>query len=270
MSRIVLCADDYGLSPAVSRGMRELLEMRRISAVSCMVTFPEFEDDGPRLRPYFDRADIGLHVTFSGGYSLEGVVAQADGSAPNLSAVLEAVEEQVTRFTRVMGRSPDYIDGHQHIHLHPVVREPIARAAARIGAWVRLTSEPVNYKMWLRPAPWESAMLALRSRPLARLARKLGVTTNRGFRGARTFREDEPFGCLFRRMIAGVVDGHLVVCHPGLVDDVLIARDWVRSTREEEMFYLAGGEFLRDIAQAGLTLGRLRESLPTGRIPAGA
>ena len=41
--KIVLCADDYGLSLGVSRGIRELLEMGRLSATSCMVVFPEFE-----------------------------------------------------------------------------------------------------------------------------------------------------------------------------------------------------------------------------------
>ncbi|MBF0335117.1 MAG: ChbG/HpnK family deacetylase, partial [Alphaproteobacteria bacterium] len=36
----VLCADDYGLSPGVSRGILALIEMGRVSATGCMVTMP--------------------------------------------------------------------------------------------------------------------------------------------------------------------------------------------------------------------------------------
>ena len=48
-TRIVLCADDYGYSPGVSRGIRELLDHERLSATSCMVVFSEFAEDGPLL-----------------------------------------------------------------------------------------------------------------------------------------------------------------------------------------------------------------------------
>ena len=35
--RIWLCADDYGLSPGVNRGIRELIERGRLNATSVMV-----------------------------------------------------------------------------------------------------------------------------------------------------------------------------------------------------------------------------------------
>ena len=40
--QIWLCADDYGISPAVSAAIRELIARRRLNAVSVMVVTPSF------------------------------------------------------------------------------------------------------------------------------------------------------------------------------------------------------------------------------------
>ena len=40
--RIWLCADDYGISPAVSRGIRDLIARGRLNATSVMVNAPSF------------------------------------------------------------------------------------------------------------------------------------------------------------------------------------------------------------------------------------
>jgi len=40
LRRIWLCADDYGISPGVNRGIRELIEHGRLNATSVMVVGP--------------------------------------------------------------------------------------------------------------------------------------------------------------------------------------------------------------------------------------
>lgn len=257
--RIVLCADDYGLSPGVSRGIRELLEARRLSATSCMVVFPEFAEDGPLLKPFVGRADIGLHFTLTENCSLARVAAQMHLRPPPLSLIVRKLEEQIAKFTDAIGNAPDYIDGHQHVQLLPVVREAVVHVARRIGAWVRVASEPINRAMWSRPAPLESWYLGRASRRLERLARQSGVTTNRGFRGPRNFHERAPFRDLFRSIIAGAGEGCLVMCHPGHADPLLTGRDPVHAAREQEFRYFMGDEFPNDLAEAGLTLSRFAD-----------
>jgi predicted glycoside hydrolase/deacetylase ChbG (UPF0249 family) len=258
--RIVLCADDYGLSPGVSLGIRELLESRRLSATSCMVVFPEFADEGPLLRPYLDQADIGLHFTLTGDRSLAAVALEAHLRPPSLAHMLDALEEQVGRFADALGRFPDYIDGHQHVHVLPVVRDAVVRVASRIGAYVRTTIEPIDGAMWRRPGPFESAYLAWASRPLARLARERGVATNRGFRGVRTFRETVPYRDLFRSMLPGADAACLVMCHPGHRDDVLTSRDPIVQARADEWSYFSGPDFPADLRDLGLQPSRFRET----------
>jgi predicted glycoside hydrolase/deacetylase ChbG (UPF0249 family) len=259
--RIVLCADDYGYSPGVSRGIRELLERERLSATSCMVVYPEFETDGSMLRPFVEHADIGLHFTLTVNRTIGGVAWEAHVHPPPLQHVVSELEQQVTKFADVIGRPPDYIDGHQHIQVLPVVRDAVVQVARRIGAYVRSTRDPIGIAMCRRPGVFESIYLARASRKLAALARTAGVLTNHGFRGVRTFREKGPFRLLFRRMIKDAGTGCLVMCHPGYPDALLSERDSVQTMRDEELRYLAGPDFPRDLADEGVALSRLADAL---------
>jgi predicted glycoside hydrolase/deacetylase ChbG (UPF0249 family) len=173
----------------------------------------------------------------------------------------DEVERQVELFVSVMRRPPDYIDGHQHVHLLPAVREAVVGAASKIGAYVRLTREPINAAMLRRPAAIDSVYLSWASGALGRLARAAGIRANSGFRGARTFRDAAPFRDLFRSIIANATNGSIVMCHPGHVDDSLAARDSVTYTREEELAYLLGDDLHRDLAASGLRVTRLGEAL---------
>jgi len=261
--KIVLCADDYALSPAISRAIRELLERARLSATSCMVVFPEFAEDGPLLRSYLDRADIGLHFTLTADRRLSSVLVTGWLRRLDPENIRAELVRQVETFASVVGTPPAYIDGHQHVHLLPAVREAVVEVAQRIGAYVRLTREPIGFEMLQRPAWVDSAYLSWAAHPLERLASVHGVRTNCGFRGVRSFKEKTTFRDLFRSMISGAANGSIVMCHPGDVDDALRARDPIHRQREEEFTYLASDGFVHDIQQAGLQLATLSEAVVT-------
>jgi chitin disaccharide deacetylase len=71
--KLWLCADDYGISPAVSRAIRDLIGRGRLNATSVMVTAPSFS--AAEARALADvagrdrRAAIGLHFTLTAGWS---------------------------------------------------------------------------------------------------------------------------------------------------------------------------------------------------------
>src|ERR1700691_2971444 len=68
--RIWLCADDYGISPAVSAAIRDLIARRRLNATSVMVGAPSFSPaEADALREAAGtHAAIGLHVTLTGPF----------------------------------------------------------------------------------------------------------------------------------------------------------------------------------------------------------
>lgn len=260
--RVVLCADDFGLSPGVSSGILELLGMGRLSATSCMVNYPEFRVDAAALKSFCGRADIGLHFSLTDKRPISSVALECHLRPPAFSTMLAEVERQLEVFAETAGFLPDYIDGHQHVHVLPVVREAVVDVAKRIGAYIRVPRDPIGRAMWRRPAPFESAYLSRASRALAKIAQDAGIITNHGFRGVRTFREKKPFAELFRKMIAGAGEGCLVMCHPGHLDATLAGRDPVLEQRAGEWSYLSGPEFISDLADAGLVLSRLRDAVP--------
>ena len=47
---ITLCADDYGLHPAVDAAVQQLAESGRLSATSCMTTAPRWPEAARALR----------------------------------------------------------------------------------------------------------------------------------------------------------------------------------------------------------------------------
>ena len=68
--RIILCADDYGISPAVSAAIRDLIARRRINATSVMVGTASFSPSEAHALAGVaaTHAAIGLHVTLTGPF----------------------------------------------------------------------------------------------------------------------------------------------------------------------------------------------------------
>ena len=49
------------------------------------------------------------------------------------------IATQLKAFVTAFGRAPDFVDGHQHVHLFPQVREPLLEMVKEVApqAWVR-------------------------------------------------------------------------------------------------------------------------------------
>ena len=62
---VVVCADDYGMSPAIGGAIRELLAKGRLSATSCMTPAMAWPAEGPLLKPLRPKIGVGLHFTLT-------------------------------------------------------------------------------------------------------------------------------------------------------------------------------------------------------------
>src|SRR5215510_5016222 len=71
--RIWLCADDYGISPAVNTAIRDLIMRGRLNATSVMVLPPSSSRSEAVslsiLNTVAKRAAIGLHVTLTAPFA---------------------------------------------------------------------------------------------------------------------------------------------------------------------------------------------------------
>jgi len=272
----ILCADDYAIAPGVSRAIVRLIERGRLSATSCMTVSPHWPDHALWLAPCADQADIGLHFTLTDQVPLGPMPRLAPrGRFPSLPRLLalaltrrldEAeiaaeLDRQIERFESAFGRPPDFIDGHQHAHQLPIIREIVLRAMhERLqGAYLRICDEPLAAIMQRRVATMHALVISALGRGLRREATRLGIPANRRFAGVRTFHERRPYPALFRRFVAGAPQGLLVMCHAGQADAALAAADPVTDQRNDEYAYLQSTEFADDLAASGVTLGRFSQ-----------
>jgi predicted glycoside hydrolase/deacetylase ChbG (UPF0249 family) len=263
MKRLILCADDYALAPGVSRAIRDLAAAGRLNATSVMTPGPNLADEAARLLavapPGFQ---IGLHVTLTGGLTplTTPRIAFAEGIGSLLvrshlrrldrPAIAAEIEAQMAVFLAAFGRPPDFIDGHQHAHLLPGIRDLVVAAVDHHapGAWIRQCSGPRGAGEGLK-----GRVIAGLSRGLKRLAARHGIPTNPAFSGAYDFGRGD-FATLFPRFLDGLPDGAVVMVHPGEVDDALKRVDPVHGPRERERDYLAGAAFPAALAAAGFRL----------------
>src|SRR5262245_54266905 len=86
MTRIWLCADDYGISPSVNAAIRDLVVRGRLNATSVMVVGPSFQrGEALALQALNAKARhvaIGLHVTLTAPFRplSEGFQPLRDGT----------------------------------------------------------------------------------------------------------------------------------------------------------------------------------------------
>jgi predicted glycoside hydrolase/deacetylase ChbG (UPF0249 family) len=263
--RIWLCADDYGIAPGVNGAIRDLAANGRLNATSVMTLAPAVDasevaalaalNDGTR------RVAIGLHVTLTapfrplsagfrplhdgtflplGRMLLQGMLGRLDRAA-----LVREVESQMAAFQALFGRPPDFVDGHQHVHHFPQVRDAVLAVVKTRAprAWVRQCGNATP--LWRRPGDLKAMLLDALARGFRRRALTLGIATNPAFAGTYDFAVTPApdFAALFPDFLHGMPDGGLVMCHPGFVDDTLRTLDPLTDQREREHAFFAGSEF---------------------------
>ncbi|GGH13760.1 hypothetical protein GCM10007036_12600 [Alsobacter metallidurans] len=278
-SAFALVADDYALTDGVSRAILELATAGRISGTGAMTNRPAWPEAAKALREHEGRIDMGLHLNMTLGRPL-GPMRRLCGSdslpAFNqlatlaFSARLDGVEirdeilRQIDAFALHYGRLPDYIDGHQHVHVLPGVRGALLDAVA-----LRWAGEP---KPVLRDpfdtpgailargvAPVKATVIAALAIGWGRRLDRAGLPHNQGFSGVSAFDPKRDYAIDFDRFLQAPGPAHLVMCHPGFPDAELAALDPVTECRAVEHCYLASEDFAVHLANNPFELRRLTQ-----------
>ena len=146
--RIIVCGDDFGMNADIDYGMIELAHMRRLSAISCLVEGPAFAYHAGALAS--TPAELGLHLNLTENFDgasrcrpLPKLIVCSYARRIEPAWIDRLIQRQFETFEQTFGCVPAYIDGHQHVHQLPVVRERLlAFTIQRYGSnlpWLRCT-----------------------------------------------------------------------------------------------------------------------------------
>ena len=263
MKRIILCADDFARSEPISEGITALVEMGRLSAVSCMTEGLYWQHRNNRLPQLRDRIDIGLHFNLTQGFVGPGeppmrVLRDALMGKLSRQRIETSLHDQLDRFESVMGDAPDFVDSHEHVHLFPTIRIAMLQTLAR----------RYRHRLpWLRQVNVASNRGARRQRKLmveilgwgfAGAARRYGFELNRSCSGMYAPHRNSDFGALMRRWLDRAADGELIICHPTKPD----GDDDVATAHSQEYAWLASDAFGDALTEMDIKLARFHEITP--------
>ena len=240
MRRLIVNADDFGLTRGVSEGILAAHRHGIVTSTTVLVNRPIDRDLLARL--VASGMGVGLHVNLTLGAPLTTApsLAGSDGrfvrdarqaAARAASDEVEGeIEAQILAFARLLGRLPTHLDTHHHVGLWPPVDRIVLGVARRQGLPVRSQNE--------------------RARAMARAA---GLRTPDHFFGesgpdaywtlARTLRH-------LRRLPPGTSE---FMAHPGWFDDDLAYSRYGRQ-RETELAALASPDARAAAAALGVEL----------------
>ncbi len=158
---IIINIDDLGLSNAVNDAVLHLAERGRIGASSYMAGGNITDSDIRTLTEL--NVDIGLHFDLTGIFpsvlrgSLKSIIIASYLRTLDSAQVVDVINKQLDNFEDRFGRAPVFIDGHQHIHQFPIIRQHlISELSARYGKTsqtnisARVTTPLINdIKSWV-------------------------------------------------------------------------------------------------------------------------
>jgi hopanoid biosynthesis associated protein HpnK len=263
--RLIVNADDFGLTAGVNRAIAEAHTHGIVTSSTLMATGPAFEDAVSRAKQ-LPRLSVGCHALLIDGEpvldtpqlptliashaakarfrdGLKSFAARALTGRMD-SGEIEAETAAQIRKIQSAGLTVSHVDSHKHTHLFPAVLRPLLRAARACGVHavrnpfgpgksLRSSALLARPNLWTRYA--EVRILRALAGKFREAVRRQGMTTPDGTLGiVVTGTLDEE---LFRAIAAAIPEGTWeFVCHPGYNDaDLRQANTRLRESRETEL-----------------------------------
>lgn len=225
--KLILCADDFGQTEGIDQAIIQLIAQKRLSAASCMTLSPRWKEAAKLITPAVRKqAAIGLHLDFTHfglAYSHPKLILLSNARILNKALIRDSIDQQLDNFETELGTPPDYVDGHQHVHQLPQIRDILLEAlTTRYGKklpWLRIARPPLNegIKAWI--------IRLLGANALQSKAQRLGFNYSDSLLGVYEFTGDsETYKnrlSKWMRDALSVTSGNapVLMCHPSVASE---------------------------------------------------
>ncbi len=285
MRRLIINADDFGLTQGVNRAIVAAHRHGMVTSSTLMANGQAFDDAVERAKSE-SRLSIGCHVVLVDGIPVGGGQASTLGAKkfPDgrfyqslnsfaLRAVggridADEIEAEVAAQIRKLqgaGIAVSHLDTHKHTHIFPQVLRPLLRAARACGVRaLRNPFGPVRLSILAKyPGLWKRySQVAVLNRLGGRFRKSVaeaGMLTTDGTVGI------VATGAMDRYLFGNIMDSlpegtWELVCHPGYNDaDLASIRTRLRESREEELKLLTSPEAREILGRSGVQLISYRD-----------
>jgi predicted glycoside hydrolase/deacetylase ChbG (UPF0249 family) len=264
---IYICADDIGQDPAINDGCLELFYLGRLSQVSLLSLAPHVRSyQQPLLNAHKKGLQIGLHFNLtlhfpSAVYSqpLTRLMYLSQLRLLDISLIRDSFLQQMNAFIDIFGFLPDFIDGHQHVHQFPQIRDVLIEYLLRSynnasSVWVRSTVLPTYHANL--PHPFKCHLLNfLGGNHFIKELHQRSIPHNQGFLGVYDFEACSipAYRSLMQRWLSLANDQSLIMCHPAAKK---VDNDAIGLQRPIEFAYLKSDLFLEDLQASNVLIAK--------------
>jgi predicted glycoside hydrolase/deacetylase ChbG (UPF0249 family) len=269
MPQLIINSDDFGYTPAVSRGIVEAHRAGVLTSTSLLPNLEGFDDAVRLAHEEVPTLGIGVHINLVQGVPLTRVPTLTDPltgefhSMPRLTrlaitgrvAAADVVTECTAQIERVReaGVRITHLDSHKHAHVLPGIWRPLAQTAFREG--IRAMRWPVptaRVHPWQAGAQGKEALAALLWRAARRNAPPLHHPDHLIELPGHGARLTLPgLLRLLDRLPPGTSE---LVVHVGYVDEALARADQYTWQREHELGVLTSPAVHERLHRGDITL----------------
>ncbi len=292
MRRLIINADDFGLTSGVNRAIVECHKRGVVTSTTLMATGAALAD-AAGLSVDLPKLSVGCHVVLVDGVPLlpanevRSLACAKEGTAfsSTLGSFLQRVatgrfaEEEIeaeatAQFQKLqgVGITISHFDSHKHTHIFPTVLRPLLRAARTCGiralrnpfvpsrplAFEELRGRPFLWKRYLQVRALRRFLPAFHE-----LVAEHGMVTTDGCLGVMEtgFLDEKLLSAIVRAISEALPEGTWeLVCHPGYNDAGLTEiRTRLRESRELELRVLTSDAARETLEKSGVQLISYRE-----------
>jgi hopanoid biosynthesis associated protein HpnK len=194
LKRLIVTADDFGLTLPVNEAVEEGHRRGILTAASLMVTGDAAADAVARAKR-LPKLGVGLHLVLVDGVpvlppeQIPDLVGGDGRFSTNVLAqgvrifclpaarrqVAAEIRAQLAAF-RATGLTLDHVNAHHHFHLHPTIQQELLRLAGEFG--IRAVRLPLEPPLQDRPRGLSGLMEARHARRLKRRLDDAGIRRN--------------------------------------------------------------------------------------------